>query len=242
MTEIRLDNLSKRYGDTEVLRGINLTITRGEFFTLVGPSGCGKSTLLHLLAGLEELSEGEIYFDGRSVSHLPAKDRDIAVVFQSYALYPHMTVYNNIAFPLRMKKKPPAEIDRQVRKVADLLDLAALLSRKPGTLSGGQRQRVAIARAILADPRILILDEATSSLDSESESFIQDGLRALRRGRTTFVIAHRLSTIQSADQILVLEHGQIVERGTHAELLEKGGHYAELAQRMTGPSADSERS
>jgi multiple sugar transport system ATP-binding protein len=195
---------------------------------LVGPSGCGKSTILRILAGLEEVTAGEVVIGDTQVTDLPPKERDIAMVFQNYALYPHMTVEQNLGFGLRLRKTPKVELKRRVDDVATILGLDPLMQRKPGELSGGQRQRVAIARAILADPAVLLLDEATSSLDSESESMIQDGLRALREGRTTFVIAHRLSTIMSADQILVLEAGEIVERGTHRELLALGGRYKQL--------------
>ena len=232
MAAVGIREVHKRFGDTHVIRGVDVAIADGEFCVLVGPSGCGKSTLLRMIAGLEEISGGTIEIGGRVVNDVAPKERDIAMVFQNYALYPHMKVYDNMAFSLKLAKAGRDEIDRRVQEAARILGLSQLLDRYPRQLSGGQRQRVAIARAILADPRVLILDEATSSLDSESEHLIQEGLRRLREGRTTFVIAHRLSTITSADQILVLERGAILERGTHAELLALGGRYRELYDRQ----------
>ena len=181
-----------------------------------------------MIAGLEEISKGEMYIGGRLINDVPPKDRDIAMVFQSYALYPHMTVYKNIAFGLELRKTPKDEIDKRVHEAAKILEIEHLLDRKPKALSGGQRQRISIARAILKNPPILILDEATSSVDTRTEVRIQKALDNLMRGRTSFIIAHRLSTIRNADLILVMKDGDIIEQGTHEQLLAQKGFYADL--------------
>ena len=233
--EIRLDNVSFEYEEgVPVLRDVSLVAPAGTTTALVGSSGSGKSTLISLIMAFNRPQSGVVTLDGQDLQSLRLRDYRslLGVVLQDNFLFDG-TITENLRF-----SKPHATLD-EVREVSRLAHCDAFISSFPDgydtivgergvKLSGGQRQRVAIARAILADPRILILDEATSSLDSESESMIQDGLRALRHGRTTFVIAHRLSTIQSSDQILVLEHGQIVERGTHDELLELDGRYRQL--------------
>ena len=228
MASVSFENVVKKYGDVTAVDNLNIEVADKEFLVLVGPSGCGKTTALRALAGLEDITTGNIKIGDRIVNDVAPKDRDIAMVFQSYALYPHLSVYDNMAFGLKLRKLPKDEIKRRVNEAADILGIQDFLQRKPRQLSGGQRQRIAIARALLADPRILILDEATSSLDSESEALIQEGLNNLRKGRTTFVIAHRLSTIRSADQILVVEAGEILERGTHDALITMNGRYKQL--------------
>ncbi len=233
--DIALDGVTFAYNEGEpVLRDVSLSASAGTTTALVGSSGSGKSTLVSLVMAFNRPQEGRVLVDGRDLSTLKLADfrRQLGVVLQENFLFDG-SVASNISFARRHATR--AEIE-EVSRIAHADDFIrgfpegydTIVGERGIKLSGGQRQRVAIARAILADPRILILDEATSSLDSESESLIQDGLRALRRGRTTFVIAHRLSTIQSADQIVVLEHGQIVERGTHAELLAAAGRYREL--------------
>ena len=230
--------------DTPVLRGVSFTAPAGTTTALVGSSGSGKSTMISLIMAFAQPQQGRILIDGKPLSDLKLQEyrRNLGVVMQDNFLFDG-TVKENIAFT-----KPGAS-DEQVRAVAQIANADDFIQKFPQQydtivgergvkLSGGQRQRVAIARAILADPRILILDEATSSLDSESEQLIQEGLRRLRAGRTTFVIAHRLSTITSADQILVLEHGEIVERGTHRELMALSGRYRDLYDRQYQMESD----
>ena len=233
--DIELDQVTFAYNEGEpVLRDVSLSARAGSTTALVGSSGSGKSTLVSLVMAFNRPQQGRVLVDGRDLSTLKLADfrRQLGVVLQENFLFDG-SVASNTSFARRHATRAEIEevsriahADEFIRGFPEGYD--TIVGERGIKLSGGQRQRVAIARAILADPRILILDEATSSLDSESESLIQDGLRALRRGRTTFVIAHRLSTIQSAEQIVVLEHGQIVERGTHAELLAAGGRYREL--------------
>ena len=221
MAEVRLKAVTKQFGEKGVLRGIDLTIEEGMFFTLVGPSGCGKSTLLNLIAGLESPTGGEILFDGAPVNDLAPKERDVAVVFQSYALYPHMTVYENIAFPLRMKKEPAAEIDRRVREVAALLGLAPLLPQRPGSLSGGQRQRVALGRAIVRQPRLFLFDEPLSNLDARLRIEMRSELKQLhRRLKTTMIyVTHdQAEAMTLSDRMAVLHQGTIQQEGTPKEI------------------------
>ena len=167
MARVRFDTVRKAYGDKVVLDGINIDVQDGEFLVLVGPSGCGKSTLLRCLAGLNELSDGAIYIGEKQVNTLPPRERDVAMVFQSYALYPHMTVAENMGFALKMQKKPATEIEEAVGQAAKMLDLADLLHRYPKELSGGQRQRVAMGRAIVRRPKVFLFDEPLSNLDAK---------------------------------------------------------------------------
>ncbi|MFO7171289.1 MAG: ATP-binding cassette domain-containing protein, partial [Chloroflexota bacterium] len=165
MASIKYEHVWKRFGDFAALKDLNLDIADQEFLVLVGPSGCGKTTALRCLAGLEEISEGNIYIGDRIVNDVPPKDRDIAMVFQSYALYPHMSVYDNMAFGLKLRKTPKQEIDRRVKEAAEMLKIGHLLDRKPKALSGGQRQRVALGRAIVRNPAVFLMDEPLSNLD-----------------------------------------------------------------------------
>ena len=229
MAEIELKDVRKVYGgNIEAIKGVSLTIADGEMIVLVGPSGCGKSTLLRMIAGLEGISSGDIAIGGRVINTLEPAERDITMVFQNYALYPHMTVRQNLSYGLKNRNTPKDEIDRRVLEAATALEIEPFLDRKPRQLSGGQRQRVVIARALLRDTPILLLDEATSALDTRSETVVQAALDKLSTGRTTLVIAHRLSTVRDADKILVMDKGQVVDEGTHEELLAQGGIYADL--------------
>ena len=228
MAQVSLQNVSKVFpGNVWAIRDINLGIESKEFVVFVGPSGCGKSTTLRIIAGLEEATSGDVYIGDQLVNDVPPKDRNIAMVFQNYALYPHMSVYDNMAFGLKLRKYPKAEIDSRVKDAATILGIEKLLRRKPRELSGGQRQRIAIARAMLRKPEILVLDEATSSLDSVTERLIQEAMEEAAKGRTSIVIAHRLSTIRHADKIVVLEAGRVAEEGTLESLLAKQGRFFE---------------
>ena len=181
MPEIRLENGIKCYGAVQVLHGINLSMAENEFTALVGPSGCGKSTTLRMIAGLETVSEGEIFLNDQPISHLEPKDRNLAMVFQDYALYPHMDVARNISFALRLQKRPKAEIEAKVREVADVVGLTEFLHRKPGALSGGQRQRVAMARALAKDSDIFLFDEPLSNLDAKLRGQMRAELAVMRQ-------------------------------------------------------------
>src|SRR6476619_4145599 len=167
MSAVTFEHINKSYGDVHVVKDMNLAINDGEFMVLVGPSGCCKTTSLRMIAGLEEITSGELKIGARVVNDVPPKDRDIAMVFQSYALYPHMSVYDNMAFGLKLRKTPKADIDRRVKEAADLLGIGQLLDRKPKQLSGGQRQRVALGRAIVREPQVFLMDEPLSNLDAK---------------------------------------------------------------------------
>ena len=228
---IAFQNVSKVFEDsgTQVLKDINFELEEGKFYTLLGASGSGKSTILNIIAGLLDATSGDVLLDGKRINDIPINKRDVHTVFQSYALFPHMNVFDNVAFALKLKKVPKKEIEERVEEALKMVQLDGYQKRSIQKLSGGQRQRVAIARAILKDPRILILDEATSALDTESEKLVQEALDRLMKGRTAFVIAHRLSTVQNAHQIVVLNQGRLVEQGTHQELLAiDGGLYNHL--------------
>ncbi len=212
MAGIVFQNVSKRFNGTEVIRGLDLHIADGEFFTFVGPSGCGKSTILNMIAGLEPLSEGKILLDGREVSALSPRERDVAMVFQSYALYPHMTVFENLSFPLRMKKSPRDFTDAEVRRVAGMLGLDSMLRRKPRELSGGQRQRVALGRAIIRRPRVFLMDEPLSNLDARLRVEMRAEIKRLHRelGITTVYVTHdQAEALGLSERMAVLHNGVI---------------------------------
>ena len=232
--QVALDSVTRRYGETTAVDSLTLQAFDGELLVLLGPSGCGKSTVLRLVAGLERPTSGTVSIGGEDVTEREARNRDVAMVFQSYALYPHLTVRKNIAFPLRARHVPQPERDSAVAEVARALQLEPYLDRRPSQLSGGQRQRVALARVILKDAPILVLDEATSALDSEIEQAIQENLQALMAGKTVIAIAHRLSTIAAMDRLVVLDGGRIVETGSHRELIARDGLYAALWRRQSG--------
>lgn len=224
MPRIHLDGLIKRYGEVEVLHGIDLDMADHEFTVLVGPSGCGKSTTLRMIAGLEEVSDGEIYIDERPVSHLDPKDRDLAMVFQDYALYPHMNVAQNISFALRLARRPKSEIDQKVRKVADMVGLTDYLGRKPGALSGGQRQRVAMARALAKDSGLFLFDEPLSNLDAKLRGQMRAELALMsqRVEKNMIYVTHdQIEAMTLADRIVVMHGGYIQQQGTPEELFKR---------------------
>ena len=229
MAELALEHVGKVYRNGyEAIHDFSLEIKEGEFLILVGPSGCGKSTLLRMIAGLEDISSGELWVDGEIENYKEPRERNLAMVFQNYALYPNMSVYDNIAFSLSVRKVDKKEIKKKVYDTAKMLGIEHLLDRRPGELSGGQKQRISIARVFLKNPPILLLDEATSALDNESEILVGQSLDKLAKGRTTLTIAHRLTTIKNADRILVLGKSGIEEEGRHEELLAKKGIYYRL--------------
>ena len=222
MAEIRLSNISKMYPNgLTAVKGIDLTIEDGEFLVLVGPSGCGKSTVLRMIAGLEEISGGTLTIGDRVVNDVEPKERDIAMVFQSYALYPHMTVAENIGFPLRLSRVPKAEKERRVREAAAILELTDYLDRKPGQLSGGQRQRVAMGRAIVRQPAVYLLDEPLSNLDAKLRDKTRTEMVDLqaRLGVTTVYVTHdQVEAMTMGDRVAVLKDGELQQCATPREL------------------------
>ncbi|MGB0658926.1 MAG: ABC transporter ATP-binding protein [Mangrovicoccus sp.] len=224
MANVTIDNVVKRYGATQVMYGVSVDIEDGEFVVLVGPSGCGKSTLLRMLAGLEEISDGTIAIGDKVVNDVPPKERDIAMVFQSYALYPHKTVFDNIGFPLKMAKRPKAEIAEKVAKAADVLDLTNYLKRYPKELSGGQRQRVAMGRAIVRDPQVFLFDEPLSNLDAKLRVTMRLEIKELhqRLGTTIVYVTHdQIEAMTMADKIVVMRHGRVEQVGSPLELYDR---------------------
>jgi len=221
MGRITLDKITKKFGETEVIPPLDLTIEDGEFTVFVGPSGCGKSTLLRLIAGLEDISSGQIRIDGKDATRMPPAKRGLAMVFQSYALYPHMSVRKNIAFPLKMAKLDKAEIDRRVENAAQVLNLTDYLDRRPGQLSGGQRQRVAIGRAIVREPAAFLFDEPLSNLDAALRVGMRLEISELhKRLKTTMIyVTHdQVEAMTMADKIVVLRKGHIEQVGSPLEL------------------------
>lgn len=215
-TTIEIVSLTKRFGEMEVLSNVTLSITDGEFVVLLGPSGCGKSTILRIISGLEDASEGEIYINGELANYIPPKERDVAMVFQNYALYPHMTVERNIGFPLEMRGVPKSERHNEVVSVARLLEIEDQLAKFPEQLSGGQRQRVALGRALVRDPVAFLLDEPLSNLDALLRVQMRDELLNLHRriGRTTIYVTHdQIEAMTMADRIVVLRHGTVQQIG-----------------------------
>ncbi|MEB0058748.1 sn-glycerol-3-phosphate ABC transporter ATP-binding protein UgpC [Variovorax sp. LG9.2] len=221
MASIRLKGLVKRYADVTVLPSINLEIHDQEFVVFVGPSGCGKSTLLRVIAGLEPIDAGELYIGDTLVNDVAPAQRDIAMVFQDYALYPHMTVYDNMAFGLEMRNTPKDEIDRRVQRAAGLLKIEPFLQRKPKTLSGGQRQRVAMGRAMVRNPKVFLFDEPLSNLDAKLRGEVRTEIKALSQQLKTtmvFVTHDQVEAMTMADRIVVLRAGVVQQFGTPAEV------------------------
>jgi len=221
MASVTFQNIEKAFGETPVLHGVSLEIADGEFMVLVGPSGCGKSTMLRMLAGLEDITDGSIAIDGRVVNDVESKDRDIAMVFQSYALYPHMTVRDNMAFSLKLRKAETKVIDERVAKAAKILNLDPFLHRFPRELSGGQRQRVAMGRAIVRDPKVFLFDEPLSNLDAKLRVAMRGEIKALhqRLKTTTVYVTHdQIEAMTMADRIVVMHDGRIEQIGEPLEL------------------------
>ena len=223
MAEIRLKNLSKRWGDFVGVDNFNLTIADKEFLVLLGPSGCGKTTTMRMIAGLEDGTEGEIWIDNKLVNDLDPKDRDVAMVFQSYALYPNMTVYENIRFPLKVRKIDVKNQRERVLKASSMVELSDFLDRKPSELSGGQRQRVALARAIVREPRVFLMDEPLSNLDAKLRLSTRAQIKNLQHelSTTTIYVTHdQIEAMTLADRVVVMNKGKIQQVGSPSEIYE----------------------
>jgi len=221
MASVSLKKVVKYYDETPAVRGIDLEIRDKEFIVLVGPSGCGKTTTLRMIAGLEDITDGEVFIGDSVVNDVPPKDRNIAMVFQNYALYPHMSVYENMSFGLKLKRVDKAEIDRRVQEAAKILDITALLARKPKQLSGGQRQRVAMGRAIVRDPAVFLFDEPLSNLDAKLRVQMRTEIKKVHqkvRTTTVYVTHDQVEAMTLADRVVVMNHGVIEQVGTPQEL------------------------
>ncbi|MGZ2385787.1 ABC transporter ATP-binding protein [Rhizobium brockwellii] len=249
MAGVQFADVRKSFGTVPVIKGVDIDIADGEFVILVGPSGCGKSTLLRMLAGLENISGGEIKIGGRVVNTLPPKDRDIAMVFQNYALYPHMTVQENMGFSLMLNKAPKAEAEKRVKYAAGILGLDKLLDRYPRQLSGGQRQRVAMGRAIVRDPEVFLFDEPLSNLDAKLRVAMRAEIKELhqRLKTTTVYVTHdQIEAMTMADKIVVMHDGVVEQIGTPLELYDKpanlfvGGFIGSPAMNMIKGRLDPE--
>jgi len=224
MATVSFRQVAKSFGSVEIIKGVSFDIDDGEFLVLVGPSGCGKSTLLRMLAGLEEIDAGRIAIDGRIVNDVDSKDRDIAMVFQSYALYPHMTVAQNMAFSLKMRKADPGTTSERVARASKILNLEPYLTRLPRELSGGQRQRVAMGRAIVRDPKVFLFDEPLSNLDAKLRVAMRAEIKALhqRLHTTTVYVTHdQVEAMTMADRIVVMQDGRIEQIGTPLALYDQ---------------------
>ena len=224
MAQVAIRRVEKLFGTTRVIHGVDVEVDDGEFAVLVGPSGCGKTTLLRMIAGLEEISAGEISIGGRVVNRVLPKERDIAMVFQNYALYPHMTVRDNMAFSLKLARAPAAEINQRVQKAAQILGLGALLDRYPRQLSGGQRQRVAMGRAIVRDPQVFLFDEPLSNLDAQLRVQMRTEIRELhQRLKTTsiYVTHDQIEAMSMADKIVVMKDGLVEQIGAPLDLYDQ---------------------
>lgn len=221
MAEVRLKNLTKRFGNIVAVDSVSLDIQENEFLILLGPSGCGKTTTLRCIAGLETPDEGEIYIGGTLVNDLPPRERDVAMVFQSYALYPHMSVFGNLAYPLKIRKVQREEIEKKVERVAKLLKIEELLGRKPGQLSGGQAQRVALGRAIIREPKVFLMDEPLANLDAKLRVYMRAELKKLQNdlGVTTIYVTHdQVEAMTMADRVAVMNQGKLMQVGSGNKL------------------------
>jgi multiple sugar transport system ATP-binding protein len=238
MASVTIDKVVKRYGSVQVIHGIEATFNEGEFVVLVGPSGCGKSTLLRMIAGLEEISGGEISIGSKVVNDLPPKSRDISMVFQNYALYPHMTVEENMAFSLTLAGASKQEKQKKVREAAEILGLVPLLQRKPKALSGGQRQRVAMGRSIVRKPQVFLFDEPLSNLDAKLRVQMRGEIKSLHRrlGTTMVYVTHdQIEAMTMADRIVVMQAGRIEQVGSPLELYDRPAN-AFVAQFIGSPA------
>ena len=238
MAEIKLEHITKRFGDVVAVDDVNLEIHDQEFIVFLGPSGCGKTTTLRAIAGLEHPDEGDIFIDGKRVNALSPADRDIAFVFQFYALYPHLTVYDNIAFPLKAVKAPKAEIQERVKEVAAILQIQAMLDRKPSHLSGGEMQRVALGRAMVRSPKAFLMDEPMSNLDAKLRVDMRTELKRLqhRLGATTIFVTHdQVEAMSMADRIVIMHQGSLQQVGTPQEVYNQP-QTVFVAQFMGSPS------
>lgn len=219
--EVFVDHVRKTFRNVVAVDDVSLKILEGEFFVLLGPSGCGKTTTLRIIAGLEKADSGRVYIDGRDVTDLPPKDRDVAMVFQDYALYPHMKVYDNVAFPLKIRRMPKQEIGKRVKEVAELLGIDDVLDRYPHELSGGQQQRVALARALVRQPKIFLMDEPLSNLDAKIRIYLRSELKALQRklNVTTIYVTHdQAEALSLGNRIAVMNKGKVMQVGTPDEI------------------------
>jgi len=224
MADVSLKDVYKSFGKTEVIHGISCDIQEGEFIVILGPSGCGKSTVLRMIAGLEVITDGEIAIDGKVVNRLEPADRDIAMVFQNYALYPHMTVYKNMAYGLRIRRMPKAEIDERVRNAAKILELTEFLDRKPRQLSGGQRQRVAMGRCIVREPKVFLFDEPLSNLDAKLRVQMRLEIRKLHEDLkiTSIYVTHdQVEAMTLGDRLIVMDNGYAAQIGSPLEVYER---------------------
>ena len=231
MHTIAVERVSRYWGDFRAVDDISFSVEAGALVALLGPSGCGKSTILRLIAGLDAPTSGRILIAGKDVTDMPPAQRGVSMVFQSYALFPHLTVAENILFGLKVRKVARAERDRRLAQAADMLGLKPLLERKPSQLSGGQQQRVALARAVVAEAAVCLMDEPLSNLDAQLRLDMRREIRALqqRLGMTMIYVTHdQVEAMTMADRIAVIDGGRVVESGTHAELLAQGGLYLQL--------------
>ena len=222
MSEIKIINAKKIYNDVPVIENLNVTIPKGSLFTLLGPSGCGKTTLLRMIAGFNSIEGGEFYFDDTKINNMEPSKRNIGMVFQNYAIFPHLTVRDNVAFGLKQKKVPKEELIKQTNKYLELMQIAQYADRKPDKLSGGQQQRVAIARALAPNPEIIYFDEPTSALDPELIEEVLAVMKDLaKEGRTMVVVTHEMRFAKDvSNRVIFMEHGRIVEQGTSEEMFE----------------------
>jgi multiple sugar transport system ATP-binding protein len=224
MASVKIRNVEKSYGSLKVIHGVNIDVEDHEFVVLVGPSGCGKSTLLRMIAGLETISGGEIAIGDKVVNDVPPRDRDIAMVFQNYALYPHMSIFDNMGFSLKLRKRPKSEIEEKVLEAAEILNLKPYLDRSPGQLSGGQRQRVAMGRALVRDARVFLFDEPLSNLDAKLRVTMRTEIKALhQRLKTTsvYVTHDQIEAMTMADRIVVMNAGRVEQVGAPLELYDR---------------------